>query len=478
MRLRNPLIALAVLAGLTVYVYFVEIRGGEKSRKAKEASEHLLSVPAEEVSELVLTHGGSPVRLVRQAGAWKIVEPVPADPEADAATRLLQAVNDLRISRNLGKVPDLKPYNLAAPPVRLVIRFLKAKPEQKVILGDDAPTGGGIYARPGDAGPVVVVTGAEPIRSATLFSLRDKTFLKFDPGRLTALKLERGKEEIDLSRVGGKWRLTAPVLAPGDDGTISDLVYALERLTVTEFLEAHPGKASLSTRGLDPPRIRVLLSGEEWPGEKEMAFGNGASGSISALRPGTGELIQVSDSVDSKLKSGAEALRKKDLLPFSRYQISRVRITGIEPGPLALEEKKEGGWRRTEPSPADLDEDSVDLLLRNLTDLKADGYLDRPEGDLSRLGLVKPTMRLEFWEKDKKEGAPAALEIGREDGKGKVAMKDSSWPSVLMVDATAWRTASAQATKVARETGKAVAKSSPASSPAPSMAPSARTPRR
>jgi len=113
-----------------------------------------------------------------------------------------------------------------------------------------------------------------------------------------------------------------------------------------------------------------------------------------------------------------------------------------------------------------------------LTDLKADGYLDRPEGDLSRLGLVKPTMRLEFWEKDKKEGAPAALEIGREDGKGKVAMKDSSWPSVLMVDATAWRTASAQATKVARETGKAVAKSSPVSSPAPSMAPSARTPRR
>ena len=44
MRLRNPLIALGILAGLSAYVYVVEIKGGEKRRKEKEAGEHVLPV--------------------------------------------------------------------------------------------------------------------------------------------------------------------------------------------------------------------------------------------------------------------------------------------------------------------------------------------------------------------------------------------------------------------------------------------------
>src|SRR5262249_25676815 len=116
---------------------------------------------------------------------------------------------------------------------------------------------------------------------------------------------------------------------------------------------------------------------------------------------------------------------------------------------------------------------------RNLTDLKTDSYLDRPGADLSRLGLMNPAVKLEFWQKDQKEGSPAALDVGGTDGKGKVAMKDRAWPSILMVDGAAWKTVLDQSTKVARESGKVVAKASPVpSTVTPPKSSPARTPGR
>ena len=203
---------------------------------------------------------GERVRLEKVAGKWKIREPLPAEPDPSAVDQILRSLEDLHVSHDLGKQGDLSPYQLKDPAVRVEVQTAAKSAVQPLSLGDDAPTGGGTYARLGDSDRVLVVSGAHPFQSAGFFSLRDKTFLKFNPSRLQGVRLLRGEDEIDLSRVEGKWRITAPILAPADDSAVSDILFALGRLAVTEFVEEKPaprfaaGKGARSARDPGLPR--------------------------------------------------------------------------------------------------------------------------------------------------------------------------------------------------------------------------------
>jgi len=469
-RLRNPLIALGILAGLSVYVYIVEIQGGEKRRKEKEAGEHVLPVKADDVTGLTLMRAGERVRLEKVAGKWKIHEPLPAEPDPSAVDQILRSLEDLHISHDLGKRGDLSPYNLKSPAVRVEVQTAAKSAVQPLSLGDEAPTGGGTYARLGDSDRVLVVSGAYPLQGAGFFSLRDKTFLKFDPSRLKSFRVLRGKDEIDLSRAEGKWRITAPIQAPADDSAVSDVLFALGRLAVSEFVEEKPASASLPGRGLAPPSTRVLLTGDEWEGEKELTFGNAEDGGLFALHPATAALVKVPDGIGAKLKSTVADLRRKGLLPFSRFDISRLRITGVTPEPLELERKDDREWKRVSPSPGVIADEGVDLLLRNLGDLKAESFVDRPEREMSLYGLAPPAAKLEFWKKEQEKGQPFLVAVGRTDGKGMVPMRDPVWPPVMMVPAASWGQARDQALKVSGEKPMPEAPA-PGTSPAKSSAP-------
>ena len=68
--------ALILLLGLGAYVYFVELRGGEKKERAEEESKKVFSFEADELIGLKLTRGAESVRLEKADKLWKISEPV------------------------------------------------------------------------------------------------------------------------------------------------------------------------------------------------------------------------------------------------------------------------------------------------------------------------------------------------------------------------------------------------------------------
>jgi uncharacterized protein DUF4340 len=450
-KLRNPLIALGALAGLAAYVYIVEIRGSEKKQREKEASEKVFSLKAQDVTGFTLTHGGERVRLEKAGGQWRIHEPIPADPDSDGVDRLVRSLEDLKITHDLGKQTDLEGYHLKNPAVRLEIQATSKTPPPSLALGDDAPTGGGTYARLGEADKVLVVSGASSIQGASFYSLRDKSFFKLDPSKLTSCRIQRGKEEIDLARSDGKWNLSRPVAAPADDPSVTDLLFALQRLTVSEFLEESPAAASLAGRGLAPPETRVILSGDEWKGDKTLVFGKSENGGLYALHPVSGALVRVPDGISAKLKSTVSDLRRKDILPIPRFEIARLRWTGAGLPSLELERQDDNRWKRISPAPGILKEDPVDLLLRNLSDLKADTFTDNPGKDLGRYGLSHPAVKIELWKKDPAKGEPAVVEVGSPGNAGKIPMRDPAWPAVSLVTASTWETAKKQAAMVAVE---------------------------
>ncbi len=451
---RGRFIAMLVLLfGLGAYVYFVELRGGEKKERAEEEGKKVFSFKTDDVTGLKLTRGSESVTLAKADKTWKISEPVAATTEADAVERLLGSLQSMRIAHDLGKPADLARFNLAAPPLVIEVSLAAGKPQPPPLaVGDDAPTGGGAYARQGPQGKVVIVSGTEGARGATLFSLRDKVFFKFDPARLEGLVLERGKDVLSLARADGRWGILSPSRTPAEDSTIADLSSALERLTVTEFVEEKPAEATLAAHGLAPAQLAVHLHGPEWKSDPELRFGRAEQGGLFAVHPGTGALVKVSDSILPKLKSSLADLRRKDLMPVQGWDLARLRITGLTPQPLELRRKGDKEWNRVSPSPAVLPDDEVDLLLRNLTDLKAEEFRDNVSAK-GPLGLEPPKARLEFWKQGEEGKSPAVLRVGKESGK-KIFFQDEKWPAVALADAAVWERAAEQAGKVARETPK------------------------
>jgi hypothetical protein len=457
----NLLAALGVLLALSAYVYFVEIRGGEKEKKNKEESEKVLVFEKDQVVGLVLTHGGERIRLQKLQGKWRIVEPVPTAPDADAVDQLLASLQGMRISHDLGTLPDARSFNLIPPSVSVELETSRPKPVPPLQLGDDSPTGGGSYARLGDRGKILVVSGSESVKNASLFSLRDKNLLKFDATKLSALTLGQAKEEVSLAKKGGKWVLSAPWVAPAEDSTVSDLVSALERLSISEFVDEKPSPDLLKKHQLSPPRLRARLHGEEWKIDPELAFGEADSGSLFAIHPSSGALVKVPDSIEAKLKTSAKDLRRKEILPFAQWDLGRFRITGAAPGPIELKRNPESGWDRISPAPGPAAGEAVDQLLKDLTDLKAEDFLDRPTRSLSAYGLEPPGVKLELWKQGDEGKQPSVLHIGKSDGRGRIYLKDDAWPSVIEVREEAWRNALTQARKVAEEKPKAEAAAQP-----------------
>jgi hypothetical protein len=448
------LAALAVLVGLTVYIYFVELRGGEKKQLAEEQSKKVFTFEVDAVTGLKLTRGAETLRLEKEAEGWKIAVPVSTASEAEAVERLLGSLHSIRTTHDLGKPADLSPFDLAAPPLVVEVSLKDGKSPPPLAVGDDAPTGGGAYARPGPDGKVLIISGAEGARGATLFSLRDKTFFKFDPARLEGLTLMRGsKDELSLARLDGKWGILSPSRTAAEDTTVADLNSALERLTVTEFVEEKPSEASLAAHGLVPGELRVRLHSTEWKSDPELRFGRAEGGGLFAVHPGSGALVKVSDSIVPKLKSSLADLRRKDLMPVQSWDLAGLRITGLTSQPLELRRKGDKEWNRVSPSAAVLPDEDVDLLLRNLTDLKAEEFRD---GVTARgaLGLDPPKVRLEFWKQGEEGRPPAVLRVGRVEAGKRVFFQDEKWPSVALADAAVWQRAVEQAGKIATETPK------------------------
>ncbi len=451
MRLRNPLIALGILAGLSAYVYLVEPKIKEKKRKEKEASEHVLPVRSGDVTGLVLERPGEKVRLEKAEGKWKILEPFLTEPDSSSVDQLVQSLDDLHISHDLGKQGSLSAFGLETPAVRVEVLSAGKSGVPPLSLGDEAPTGGGTYARLDDSEKVLVVSSTQQLKSASLFSLRDKSFVKFDPSRLKRFRILRSGDEIDLSRVDEKWRITAPVLTQADDPSVSEALLSLGRLAVSEFVDEKPSASSLEEKGLAPAATRVLLTGEEWEGDRELAFGNDEEGSLFALQPSTGALVRIPDSIARNLGSTVADLRKENLIPFSRFDVSRLRITGIAPEPLELERQGDRDWKRVSPSPGLVSSEGVDVLLRNIGEMRAEGFVNRPGRDVSRYGLDPPAATIELWKSGLEEGDPSRVVVGRPDGEGKVPMKDAAWPPVMMMPAADWDQAKEQALKVLEE---------------------------
>ncbi|MGC8668389.1 MAG: DUF4340 domain-containing protein [Chthonomonadales bacterium] len=324
---------LALLAlAIGCYVFFGEILEGASRRKAQEAALRVAPLPPNAVSSVVLARPGGRIRCVREAGRWMIVEPVHTQGDEVAITKLVKDLTTARIHRKVNlDAGGFKQAGLEHP-----VRITLGTParELTVFLGSTSPTGDYTYVGMGPEGRRVVLADRKLSDDAklSLYDLRDKDAVSFDPAQVTSLRLRAGGRLVRLIRsgaAGSEWRVAQGTDGRGvvaDRGLVERTLDLVSDVRAERF--ASEDQADLRRYGLRPAVAEVTF---EFGNRRDtIAIGKatvfGALTRYYACRPGKGPVFEINDNLLRMAKRSLAEWRDKHVADFDKSAVTEVRL--------------------------------------------------------------------------------------------------------------------------------------------------------
>src|SRR6516165_932768 len=201
MKLRGLLIAATVLAALLGALYWSNHHSSNADSSAKTAADaptKILSFSATDINGLAIQRKNeAPVDLSRNSsGAWQITAPKALAADQDSVSSVLSALSSLNAERLLeDKATDLAAYGLATPAAEITITSKNNK-AQKLLIGDQTPSGSAFYAMlAGDPRLFTLASYNKSSIDKTADDLRDKRLLTADFDKVSQIELITSKEK-------------------------------------------------------------------------------------------------------------------------------------------------------------------------------------------------------------------------------------------------------------------------------------------
>jgi hypothetical protein len=230
MKFRGLIAAAVVLLALTGVLYWSEHHKPKESADTSATpSPAILKIdPAAITSLTVKPKGAPPVTLARSGSQWRITAPGDYPADSGTVSSMLSSLAPLNSQRVIDDhVANLAQFGLSDPSLELDVTG-KDNKTSRLLLGDDAPTGDGIYVAV--AGDARVFTAASYIKSSlnkSLDDLRDKRLLPIEAGSVSSIDLDRKGDAIGFARIQGGWQIEKPQPHRTDNFQVDDLLQQL-----------------------------------------------------------------------------------------------------------------------------------------------------------------------------------------------------------------------------------------------------------
>lgn len=428
-------VTLAVLLGLGLYVYFVELPKAREDAAAKM----LLRLEADEIDTLTLTYPDREIRLQQtEAGEWNLIAPIETKADDTTVNNLVNTVTTEEITRSL--TPDeeagLVLYGLDAPLVLLDVTLSDGTKLPRVSVGKDTPVGFSVYVQ--KAGDEQLHLTRQAFRlglTKEVKELRDKRVLPFDHDRVHRITIGTPASEVVLSKTDAGeeeeagWTFAAPagidseetLSAPPfrvDDGAVRTYLSTVEAMRAEDFIEEP--LLDMTEFGLDPARLtlrlglpddesRTLYVGTERSGE------NG--GAQRYVRRHDGEtLYLVRAGVLDDLSKTVRDFRDKAVADIAADAVHTVRVTRADEAGFTITRGPEDTWEIDHTADGTLKTASLKQFVDDLADLRGfEIVADDPE-DLSIYGLQEPALTLAALKEDGEALATILLGKATQDG--------------------------------------------------------------
>ena len=397
-RLRSTLVLLVLFLAIGGYAWFVE-RERPPSSEA-DANENAFEVAAGRITDLTIAAAGGDVTVLTRTENeidWMVTSPVETEADDNAATAIATTLAALEVRRVVEEdAADLAPFGLAEPGISVTFATPDGEP-LTLSVGDQTPTGGERYAAVGNR-VILVADFVESTLNRTTFELRDRSILEFTGPDVTSFTVRQGDAALRFAKADGEWRIVEPLTARADFGLVEAMVGRLGSGEMVAIESEEEADDALEPFGLDAARLsatvdvagesHTLLIGDENP-----------EATVYARDAARGLVFTIDAALVDDLARGADTYREKDLFDFRPFNAATLTVArgdrtlrfekgpppdGAEGGDDAA--AAEGVWRRIEPEPADIERPQMDALLRALSDLRADSFVE----SRARTGLDAP----------------------------------------------------------------------------------------
>jgi hypothetical protein len=228
MNFRGLIVAVVVLATLGGVLYWSQNHKPAEESTAVPASTApvIVKINPADVSQLIIKQK-EPVTLKKTNGKWQITEPKSYAADQEAVAGVLSTLSGLNADRIVEeKASDRKQYGLDPAQVELDISIKDGT--RQLLLGDDTPAGGDVYAALATDPRVFTVASYQKSSLAkSLNDLRDKSLVTLSADKVSRVELLKKGEDIEFDRTKDGWQILKPSSSPADSGAVNALVSTL-----------------------------------------------------------------------------------------------------------------------------------------------------------------------------------------------------------------------------------------------------------
>lgn len=229
---RGLLAATALLLVLAGGVWWSNRHEAAEEAKPKpDTTPKIIAVPEDQIAQLALKRRDAAETVLKRGAnnKWEMVQPQPLPADQESVSGIVNTIASLNADEVVEENPSsLAPYGLDAPSFELTVTK-KDGATEKILIGDDTPTGGNAYAKTA-AGPKVftVASYTKSSLEKTPNDLRDKRLLTFDSDKLTRVELTAKKQTIEFGKNNqNEWQILRPSPMRADGYQVEELIRKL-----------------------------------------------------------------------------------------------------------------------------------------------------------------------------------------------------------------------------------------------------------
>lgn len=429
MKFRNTLVLLLLTAAVGAYVYFYEIKGGEKREKEKTAAGKLIDIKKDSVTAITIRPEG--IALKKTGTTWELTAPVqyPAD-DGTVSSLLYSLESAQRDQKDITTArADYAGFGLEPARTELIVRHEKGK-QDTLYLGDSNVTTTLVYARVNNDPEVVLTSnGLSTNVKKSLMDWRNKDLLVFDNNAANRLLLATPKNRFELKKENGKWQMVSPLKAAADESKISSLLSRVRYGRINEFTTEQMVDAK--QYGLDKPAYEFTVFFGANDAQKAMYFGKKDGANYYAHDPARPQVFKVDTSVVKDLNVSVMDLRNKKLAEFESWNADHVELNYADTLKIVCEKDTSNNWTITAPQQKKAKSWEISNITGGLAGMEATAFVDENAGDLKKYGLELPRLIVTV----KQKGSEVAkVLIGKQKEKSdRVFAKAATSPLVVEV---------------------------------------------
>jgi hypothetical protein len=379
MKIRGLIVAAVIFFVLAGILYWSDHhKPAEEAAKASaDTPPAILKLDASAITRLdIEKRDAKPIALTKtDAGEWKITEPQPFGADQTVVSGILSTLSSLNSERVVEeKATDPKQYGLEQAAFQLDITEKDHK-TQRLLIGDDTPTGGAAYAMlVGDSRVFTMASYAKTSLDKSLNDLRDKRLLTVNPDKISRLELLRKNQDIELGRNKDEWQVLKPKPLGADSFQVSELIRELTDARMD--LSSSDSKELATAFAHSTPLATAKVTDESGTEELQVRKGHqdkthaGQSNDTYYAKSSVVEgIYKISPELGHALDKGLEDFRNKKLFDFGDPNKVELHIGSKA---YFLVRSGEDWWQDGKK----MDGGTVQSLISKLRDFTADKFLD------------------------------------------------------------------------------------------------------